>query len=170
MEQVVRVSRGAGAPGVRDDAFAVRRAVFMDEQGYENEFDEVDESPACVHLVLYVGGEPAGCARVFPEELERTMSPDAPTSPSCALDEGVDTGACYLLGRVAVTSGMRRRGLARAIVDAAEEAARAAGAQLIKLHAQEYIRSLYAGADYEQIAPVDYEDEGQPHLWMAKRL
>lgn len=45
-----------------------------------------------------------------------------------------------------------------------------AGARLIKLHAQEYIRDLYAAEGYEQISEVDYEDEGQPHLWMAKRL
>ena len=49
-------------------------------------------------------------------------------------------------------------------------AAREAGARLIKLHAQEYIRDLYAAEGYEQISEVDYEDEGQPHLWMAKRL
>ena len=29
---------------------------------------------------------------------------------------------------------------------------------------------LYAKAGYTQIAPVDYEDEGQPHAWMAKRV
>lgn len=43
-------------------------------------------------------------------------------------------------------------------------------AKLIKLHAQEYVLPLYAKAGYTQIAPVDYEDEGQPHAWMAKRM
>ena len=28
----------------------------------------------------------------------------------------------------------------------------------------------YIKAGYTQIAPVDYEDEGQPHAWMAKRV
>ena len=39
-----------------------------------------------------------------------------------------------------------------------------------KLHAQEYVLPLYVKAGYTQIAPVDYEDEGQPHVWMAKRV
>ena len=29
---------------------------------------------------------------------------------------------------------------------------------------------LYAKAGYTQIALVDFEDEGQPHAWMAKLL
>ena len=39
---------------------------FMDEQGYENEFDAIDEDPNCIHVTLYVDGELAGCSRVFP--------------------------------------------------------------------------------------------------------
>ena len=61
-------------------------------------------------------------------------------------------------------------GLASQIVEASDAAARDAGAKLIKLHAQEYVLPLYVKAGYTQIAPVDYEDEGQPHVWMAKRV
>ncbi len=57
--------------GCFDDAASVRRVIFMDEQGYENEFDAIDEDPNCIHVTLYVDGELAGCSRVFPEELER---------------------------------------------------------------------------------------------------
>ena len=57
--------------GCFEDAALVRRVVFMDEQGYENEFDAIDEDPNCIHVTLYVDGELAGCSRVFPEELER---------------------------------------------------------------------------------------------------
>lgn len=166
----VATSFGTSTPHVRDDAFAVRRAVFMDEQGYKNEFEVLDDDAACIHVVLYVDDALAGCARVFPEELERTMTPDAPRAPACALDEGVQPDEAFLLGRVAVLPAMRRRGLARTLVQACEQAARTAGARLIKLHAQEYICALYGAEGYEQISPVDYEDEGQPHLWMAKLL
>ena len=38
------------------DAALVRRAVFMDEQGYENELDQIDEAPSCIHVTLYVDG------------------------------------------------------------------------------------------------------------------
>ena len=156
--------------GCFDDAALVRRVVFMDEQGYENEFDAIDEDPNCIHVTLYVDGELAGCSRVFPEELERVADADAPVSPACKMDEGVAAGETYIMGRVAVLPSMRRRGLASKIVEASDAAARDAGAKLIKLHAQEYVLPLYAKAGYTQIAPVDYEDEGQPHVWMAKRV
>lgn len=78
--------------GCFDDAALVRRVVFMDEQGYENEFDAIDEDPNCIHVTLYVDGELAGCSRVFPEELERAADAEAPVSPACDLDEGVAAG------------------------------------------------------------------------------
>ncbi len=148
--------------GCFDDAALVRRVVFMDEQGYENEFDQIDEASDCIHVTLYVDGELAGCSRVFPEELERAADAEAPVSPACDLDEGVAAGETYIMGRVAVLPSMRRRGLASKIVEASDTCARDAGAKLIKLHAQEYVLPLYAKAGYTQIAPVDYEDEGQP--------
>jgi hypothetical protein len=119
--------------GCFDDAALVRRVVFMDEQGYENEFDQIDEASDCIHVTLYVDGQLAGCSRVFPEALGRTADAEAPVSPACDLDEGVAAGETYIMGRVAVLP-------------------------------------LYAKAGYAQIAPVDYEDEGQPHAWMAKRV
>lgn len=156
--------------GARDDAFEVRRRVFMDEQGYENEFDAIDDDPSCLHITLHVDGELAGCARVFPASVERALTPDAPCPPACVLDEGAAPSEVYLLGRVAILPEFRRRGLATAIVQTSDTAACDAGAKVCKLHAQEYVRDLYAKLGYVQISDVDYEDEGQPHLWMAKRL
>ena len=88
--------------GCFDDAALVRRVVFMDEQGYENEFDAIDEDPNCIHVTLYVDGELAGCSRVFPEELERVADAEAPVLPACDMDEGVAAGETYIMGRVAV--------------------------------------------------------------------
>lgn len=88
--------------GCFDDAALVRRVVFMDEQGYENEFDQIDEASDCIHVTLYVDGQLAGCSRVFPEALGRTADAEAPVSPACDLDEGVAAGETYIMGRVAV--------------------------------------------------------------------
>lgn len=104
--------------GCFDDAALVRRVVFMDEQGYENEFDAIDEDQNCIHVTLYVDGELAGCSRVFPEELERVADAEAQVLPACDMDEGVAAGETYIMGRVAVLPAMRRRGLASAIVEA----------------------------------------------------
>ena len=128
----------------------LRFVVRSSWKGYENEFEPIDEDSSCIHVVLYAGKELAGCARVFPEELERTLNPGMPQSPACSLDAGVQQGETYIMGRVAVMPTMRRRGLARELVRASERAAREAGARLIKLHAQEYIRDLYAAEGYER--------------------
>lgn len=103
--------------GCFDDAALVRRVVFMDEQGYENEFDAIDEDPNCIHVTLYVDDELAGCSRVFPEELERVADAGAPVLPACDMDEDVAAGETYIMGRVAVLPARRRRGLASAIVE-----------------------------------------------------
>ena len=54
--------------GCKADAFEVRRIVFMEEQGYENEFEAIDDDPRCIHVTEYAQGELVGCARVFPED------------------------------------------------------------------------------------------------------
>ena len=132
------------------------------------------EQPASVQqqeLEAYRRAEAAErTAAARAEELERAADAEAPVPPACDLDEGVAAGETYIMGRVAVLPAMRRRGLASAIVEASDTCARDAGAKLIKLHAQEYVLPLYEKAGYTQIAPVDYEDEGQPHAWMAKRV
>ena len=49
-----------------DDAFEVRRRVFIEEQGFENEFDENDD--LATHVTLYNDDdELVGCARTYPE-------------------------------------------------------------------------------------------------------
>ena len=156
--------------GNRDDAFAVRRAVFMEEQGYENEFEPLDDVPECIHVTAYVDGELAGCARTFPEPLEHAFAPDAPHAPASALDANVTPQEIYLLGRVAVMPAFRRQGLASTLAREAARLVAAAGARVMKLHGQVYVQGMYAKLGYEPIAPVDYEDEGHPHVCMAKRF
>lgn len=156
--------------GCREDAFEVRRRVFMEEQGYENEFDAIDDDARCLHVTAYADGRLVGCARIFPAKIERALAPESPHPPASPFDEGTDPGAIYLLGRVAVLPAYRRRGIASRIAEASADAAREAGAKVCKLHAQEYVAGMYAKLGYAPISEVDYEDEGQPHQWMAKRL
>ena len=50
------------------DARIVRTRVFMEEQGFANEFDSLDAHPATLHVTLYdAEGALAGCARTFPD-------------------------------------------------------------------------------------------------------
>ena len=65
----------------------VRIEVFMKEQGFQNEFDEIDAT--AVHITVYVDGTLAGCARCFPKEEE----------------------AAWVFGRIAVLPQFRHQGL-----------------------------------------------------------
>ena len=60
-----------------EDARFVRTRVFMIEQGFKNEFDEIDDDPTTVHLTLYRDGRHVGCARTFPESGTLPMIRDA---------------------------------------------------------------------------------------------
>ena len=44
----------------------IRTAVFIDEQGFKNEFDEVDKN--CSHIVLYDNNKPMATARYFKKD------------------------------------------------------------------------------------------------------
>ncbi len=131
----------------KSDAFAIRERVFMQEQGYEDEFDDIDDG-AC-HVVLYRDGVAAGCARVFAEQ------------------EGARR---WLVGRVAVLPEFREGGFGRMLVEECERVAREAGAQEMALHAQARLEGWYGSMGYVRFGEVDYEDEGQPHIWMEKEL
>ena len=89
---------------VKEDAFEIRRRVFMEEQGYTDEFDDIDDT--CIHIVLYKDGEPAGCARTFPEPAGSTR---------------------WAVGRVAVLPEKREGGFGRMLVEECERAAIEAG-------------------------------------------
>ena len=48
------------------DAGLIRQAVFVEEQGFVNEFDDIDGY--ATHIVIYDEGIPAATGRVFTKE------------------------------------------------------------------------------------------------------
>ena len=50
------------------EARDIRTEVFCEEQGFEEEFDSVDDT--AVHVVAYADGEPAATGRIFTEDDE----------------------------------------------------------------------------------------------------
>ena len=127
------------------EAALIRREVFMDEQGYEDEFDDVDGR--ALHLVAFLGGEPAATLRLFSGEKPGEL----------------------VLGRLAVRKGFRGHHLGSRMLDAAETQALASGAKAIALHAQADKQGFYERCGYEASGLRDL-DEGVPHVWMGKRL
>lgn len=50
-----------------DDEMSIRTEVFVDEQGFEDEYDEIDDESH--HIILYDDeGKPAGCCRIYGSE------------------------------------------------------------------------------------------------------
>lgn len=129
----------------KEEAYAIRTKVFVEEQGYEDEFDDIDEYAE--HIVVFKEGVAAGCARCFPES---------------------ESSSCYIIGRVATLLRFRGCGIGRLLVKECESAALRHDALSMKLHAQARLEGWYASMGYARIGEVDYEDEGQPHIWMEK--
>lgn len=126
-----------------DDAKRIREAVFMQEQGFKNEFDDIDG--IAVHLVGFENGEAAATCRIFAENGE------------------------YILGRVAVMKELRGRGFGSEIITQAEKEVIKRGGKSLSAHSQCRIREFYESLGYECFGEIDY-DEYCPHIWMKKQL
>lgn len=138
----------------KDEAFEIRRKVFIDEQGFVDEFDAIDEDPAMTHVTVYVDGELAGCARIFASDLEPKLETEAGT---------------WVLGRLAVLPQFRKYGLGSTIMEACEAEARRRGARRMVLHAQCRVQPFYKKLGYEPFGPIEPE-EHVDHQWMRKLL
>lgn len=128
------------------DAYAVRKAVFVDEQGFDLalEFDAVDSTAH--HTVLYVQGKPIGTGRVF----------------------AGDEPGLYVIGRVAVLPE-HRGGTGRTLMLRLQALAKEIGAKAITLGAQCQAQGFYAGLGYVPYGE-QYFDEHCPHINMKKVL
>ena len=128
-----------------EEAAMIRRAVFMDEQGFVQEFDETDHLAR--HIVLFDGETPVAVCRFFPG----------------------DTPGDYIVGRIAVMKPYRSRGLGAEVLRAAENAAAALRGNTIRLHAQLSAKGFYEKQGYAAYGEEDL-DEDCPHIWMRKTL
>ena len=137
-----------------EDAKLIREKVFMDEQGFQNEFDQIDQDPHMIHVVAYDAGKPIGCARVFPIQLEPGL-------------ENVD--GAWVFGRLAVLPDHRGRGLGSQLLAYSEAAAKEHGATTMHLHAQCVAQPFYEKSGYKAYGPIEF-DEHVEHQWMEKQL
>jgi predicted GNAT family N-acyltransferase len=135
------------------EALALRRAVFIEEQGVpeEIEIDEFDDDPArvtsAVHVLLRRGGTAIATGRL--------------------LLDGHD-GAAHI-GRVAVRRDLRRQGHGRALMEALHDVARARGCAGIVLAAQTHAIGFYERLGYVARGEVFF-DAGIEHRWMDLQL
>ncbi|MBE6555338.1 MAG: GNAT family N-acetyltransferase [Ruminococcaceae bacterium] len=147
MERVLTVCHGE----LPEAAMTLRVEVFVREQGFTDEFDEIDA--IATHLVLHEGEMPIATCRIFREKDAR---PEA-------------KGEDFLLGRLAVRFSRRGRGIGSMLLARAEEEARAQGGRTLALHAQCHAIPFYEKNGYSVVSDVE-EEQGAPHVWMKKQL
>jgi ElaA protein len=133
--------------GELEQAFAIRRAVFVREQGVSEalEIDQRDDE-AC-HLLALRDGEPVGTLRL--RWLER--------------------GRIAKIERVAVAREGRGGGVGQALMSAALARAEAEGASEARLHAQTVAQGFYAKLGFAAFGPV-FDEDGIPHIAMRRVL
>ena len=123
------------------DWHEVRETVFMKEQGFQNEFDEIDEFAQ--HITLYLDGVLAGCIRYY-------------------MEDGV-----YRVGRLAVLSSFRKRGLGSMLLAHAEREIKLLGGMEAYLDAQCRVQPFSEKAGYVKCGE-EHMDENVPHVLMKK--
>jgi predicted GNAT family N-acyltransferase len=128
-----------------DAAIGLRYDVFCLEQGVpvREEVDGRDHQG--LHLVAVAGDELLATCRI------------------------VMVGSTAQFSRLAVRASARRRGIATAMLQAAEGETRAAGGRRMVLHAQTYAQPLYEGAGFRTHGRAFWE-AGIEHVAMEKRL
>lgn len=127
------------------EARAIRETVFVQEQGFCSEFDEMDAQS--YHVLLCRDGRAIGTARLFAEPEPGSMH----------------------IGRVAVLREERGGGSGSAILTACCDKARALGARRVVLGAQCRAMAFYEKNGFQPFGG-EYNDEGCPHHMMEKKL
>lgn len=130
--------------GIPDYAKEIRKKVFVDEQGFHDEYDDIDDTAA--HIVMFDENKmPVGTCRIF-------------------WDSEMNT---YVLGRLAVIKEYRGKKIGSDIVKEAEKYVEKNGGKCLALHAQYRTSAFYKKLGFAEFGDID-EVEGCPHIWMKK--
>ncbi len=140
------------------EAARIRTEVFIEEQGFSQEFDETDKTAR--HIVLFDGGSPVAVCRIYrisPHQEAHEGIPKAKSEPA----------DCLAIGRIAVKKQYRGQSVGSLLLRLAEMEIAKMGTASAILHAQCRAREFYEKQGYQAYGEMDYE-EGCPHIWMRK--
>lgn len=122
---------------------AIRRQVFVEEQGVPEELEWDGLDPDCRHvLAVDANGEALGTGRLLPDGH---------------------------IGRMAVLQPWRRAGVGTALLDRLVRMADARGDRVLELSAQCYVIGFYRRGGFETLGSR-YLEAGIPHVRMRRRL
>lgn len=126
-----------------DEEVQIRNTVFVDEQGFSEEFDYIDD--ISIHFVIYDGNTAIGVCRIYDEN---------------------NTGE-YHVGRVAVRKEYRGKGIGKMLMDKAFEKIKELGGKCAVLSAQKQAQGFYESCGYK-CTGKEYLDQGCPHVEMRR--
>ncbi len=130
-------------PGNEDisEPLAIRREVFVEEQGAPEagEFDDLDSS--ALHLMVYVEEAPAATGRIWHD------------------------GKVFRIGHLAVRKPYRGQLIGDLSLRLLVYKAFASGAETLTVSAQTYIASLYAKFGFKSVGE-EYMEAGRPRIEM----
>ncbi|WP_309094031.1 GNAT family N-acetyltransferase [Streptomyces sp.] len=148
--------RVAEDPADREACFAVRKEVFVGEQGVPEDLEYDAYDAGAVHvLAIREDGVPLGTGRLLVGEAAVAQTGADPSVGS--------------LGRLAVAAHARGLGVGLALVRAIEDVARARGLAAVDLHAQTHALGFYERLGYVAHGP-EYLEAGIPHQGMRRSL
>lgn len=126
-----------------EDARFIREEVFIKEQGFNNEFDEIDQ--IALHLVIYDEKGPIACCRYF---------------------EGQEQGE-YIIGRIAVLKEYRGMQLGQKLIQEVEKQVNNLNGKKLSLSAQMRVMQFYEKQGFVALGEP-YLDEECEHIHMEK--
>ncbi|HXV82647.1 MAG TPA: GNAT family N-acetyltransferase [Candidatus Binatia bacterium] len=125
----------------REKALAIRKRVFVGEQGVPEEIEIDRDDERAIHVLALDSGKAVGTARVVMHHRSAKI------------------------GRMAVLRRYRGRGIGTTLLRRAIATARRRGAQKIYLHAQVPVIGFYETMGFRCVGPV-FKEAGIPHRKM----
>ena len=142
--------RFAGDPADREACFAVRKEVFVAEQGVPEDIEYDAHDADAVHvLAVRADGVPLGTGRLL-------------HGAAAAAKNGDGDPSVGSLGRLAVTAAARGLGVGGA-------GGGGGGGAAVDLHAQTHALGFYERLGYQAYGP-EFPDAGIPHRAMRRSL
>jgi predicted GNAT family N-acyltransferase len=128
-----------------EDAFYIRRDVFINEQNVpeEEEFDEADMKSH--HVVVYSDDRPEATGRLFKSE------------------------KYWIIGRISVLKECRGKQAGKLVVEKLLEKAAELGAEEVHIHAQTHAAGFYGKFGFVAYGDT-FPESGIEHISMVKKL
>lgn len=128
---------------ITEDTKYIREEVFVKEQGFQEEFDSLDNES--YHVLISYNNKSAATARFYKQNNS------------------------YIVGRFAVMKEYRNAGLGSILMKEVEQKIKELGGKKIELSAQKQAEGFYKSLGYISSGEI-YYDQHAPHIHMEKVL